>query len=241
MKILSFLLTKTGALRWLAKTVAGLLSSWGVIGENNIALVSGAVLGILTAIVDQLIEGKKASDAAKLQAGYGLKPDGWIGPVSRATIPGGEYNPDAEVRRAEPVRTQGRGRLGLLLVLLIPALWLTGCAQSRSKAIFDARRAFGERNAKIVAEVNAGEISEETARAKADIAYSVLRSTFAANRVKLGIIGPYPMARCKDCRQFAFVDFEGCEYCQFCTANWSDKKYWDYAKSKGAAWGRLVE
>lgn len=40
----------------------------------------------------------------------------------QATTPGGEFNPKAEVRRAEPVRTQGRGRFGLIAFFLISAL-----------------------------------------------------------------------------------------------------------------------
>lgn len=119
---------------------------------------------------------------------------------------------------------------------LLVALALAGCEFSKEQTRRDALEAFNSRSHKIVDAVNAGAISEETAQDKAHIAVSVLRSTYAANGLLGARLEPYPMGRCKECGKFGFVDWKGCEFCEFCMADWSDAKYWAYAKKQGAAW-----
>jgi len=87
-RLLTLVLTKTKLLRVLADAMAGALCSWGVVAQDQQSVIGGAVLAILSAIFTQLIEAKKDADAAKVQADYGLKPDGWIGPKSRGVLSG---------------------------------------------------------------------------------------------------------------------------------------------------------
>ena len=100
--LLAWVLTRTWLLRVIAVAIAGLLVGWGVVkdGEQK-SQVAETVLLLLTGAATLAIEQKKSKDAKKAQRDIGAKPDGWFGPQSRATIPGGPFNPNAEVRKAE--------------------------------------------------------------------------------------------------------------------------------------------
>jgi len=110
MKFISFILTRTKLLRLLVFAIAGWLVGSGVISEGDKGQIGEAALIVLTGAISLAIEKKKDSDAAKAQEDVGAKPDGWFGPKSRASIPGGEFNPRAETRKATAVN---RGRGGL--------------------------------------------------------------------------------------------------------------------------------
>lgn len=112
-KVIGFLLTRTKLLRFVAVLACGWLVGSGVIAEKDRPQIEAAVLVVLTGVVSLWIEGKKDAGAKRAQEEIGAKPDGWFGPRSqeqlRKTIPGGEYNPAAEIRKAVPVH--GRGGL----------------------------------------------------------------------------------------------------------------------------------
>jgi hypothetical protein len=123
MKYLAFILTKTKLLRLLAFVLAGWLVGSGVIGEADRSQVGEAVLIVLTGALSLAIERKKDNDAAAAQREIGEKPDGWIGPKTRASI---RRQSDLPVSKAP--RPGARGRLdkgyAQLPILLAVLLWV---------------------------------------------------------------------------------------------------------------------
>lgn len=125
------------------------------------------------------------------------------------------------------------------VLALILCLVLAGCVtkRERERIAREAHDAFTERQDRIVAEANRGEITESDARNRAIIAYSVLSSTMASSLGKSPwFSSPYPMVRCIGCGKFEYTDWEGCKFCRWCQHEWPDEKYWAEMKKAGAAW-----
>jgi hypothetical protein len=86
-KLILFLLTKTGLIRWIGLAASGWLASSGYINGNDNEIVAGAVVSVVTGVLGKVFETVKDANAKELQADFPeLKRDGVIGPVSRATI-----------------------------------------------------------------------------------------------------------------------------------------------------------
>jgi hypothetical protein len=88
MKIVAYILTKTGGLRWLANLIATTLAGWGIAQENETAIIASAVLAILNGLLTKATESIKDANVKELQreVGGGVKVDGWAGPVTRKEI-----------------------------------------------------------------------------------------------------------------------------------------------------------
>ena len=83
---LTFLLTKTKFLRYGAGLVISLLMGWGAVKAEDKEKATEAVTVLAVVVTSALIERKKDNDAKETQRDNGLRPDGWIGPVSRKVL-----------------------------------------------------------------------------------------------------------------------------------------------------------
>lgn len=113
------LLTNSKLLRYGAGLIVSLLMGWGAVKADNKEAAIGATTTLLTIAASAYAESKKDSDAKKVQKDRGLKPDGWIGPVSRENLTG--VRPKVKPRGGNP-------KFGLIALALLPAFMFGGCA-----------------------------------------------------------------------------------------------------------------
>jgi hypothetical protein len=93
-KVLVFILTKTGVIRWIGNFVAAWLVAQGVINDDAQTQVVGAIVAIITGLLNQAVEAIKSHETKKLQRVINannpdravVKRDGLAGPKTRAAL-----------------------------------------------------------------------------------------------------------------------------------------------------------
>ena len=93
-KILIFVLTKTGIIRWLANFLAAWMVAKGYVSDDAQTQVIGAVVAIVTGILSKAIEAIKTHETMRTQEVINdntpmdivVKQDGYAGPKTRDAL-----------------------------------------------------------------------------------------------------------------------------------------------------------
>lgn len=129
--LITFLLTKTKLVTYVAGILASLLISWGALKSENKEAAAGAITTLVTLIVSAVRESKKDEGVKVIQQRKGLKVDGWAGPVTQEKVAPSPFKPARGRHGGRPV--------SIIVALLVPA-FLMGCQTPGITVYGDAQK-----------------------------------------------------------------------------------------------------